>query len=68
VRIGLRIKENKTKYMATNTRRFIDIPVLEIQPYTFEHVHTFTYLSTVLTKDNNITEEVQNRIPIANRC
>jgi sorting nexin-29 len=58
VRTGLKINENKTKYMAMNTRRLMDIPVLDIEPYTFEHIHTFTYLGTILTKDNNITEEV----------
>jgi hypothetical protein len=68
VRIGLKINENKTKYVAVNTRRLMDIPVLEIEPYTFEHVHAFTCFGTVLTKDNNITEEVRNKIAVANRC
>jgi hypothetical protein len=54
--------------MAMCTRRLLDTPVLEIEPYTFEHVRTFTCLGTILTKHNNITEEVQNRIAIANRC
>jgi hypothetical protein len=35
-------------------------------PHTFEHAHTFTYLGTILNKDNNKTEEVRNRIAIAN--
>jgi hypothetical protein len=51
--------------MAINTRRLLDIPVLEIEPYTFEHVHAFTYLGTIPSKDNNITEEVQNKIAVA---
>jgi hypothetical protein len=51
VRLGLKISQNKTKYMAMKMRRFLDIPVLEIEPYTFENVHTFTYLGTFLTKD-----------------
>jgi hypothetical protein len=67
VRIGLKINKNKTKYMAVNTRRLMNIPVIEIEPYTFEHVRTLTCLGTVLTKDNNVTEEVQNRIAVANR-
>jgi hypothetical protein len=49
--MGLKINQNKTKYMAMNTRRFLDMPTLEIEPYNFEHVHIFTYLGTVLTKD-----------------
>jgi hypothetical protein len=33
VRIVLKINENKTKYMAMNTRRLMDMPVLEIEPH-----------------------------------
>jgi hypothetical protein len=67
-RFGLKINQNKTKFMAMNTRRLLDKHILEKEPYNFEHVHNFTYLGTVSTKDNNITGEVQNRIAIANRC
>jgi hypothetical protein len=66
VRIGLEINENRTKYTTMNTR-LMDIPVLGIQPNTYEHVHTFTHLGTILTKDNNI-KEVQNGIGVANRA
>jgi hypothetical protein len=54
--------------MAMNARRLIDPLILEIGPYTFEHVHTFTYLGTKINKENDITEEVWNRIAVANRC
>jgi hypothetical protein len=37
-------------YIAMNTRRLLDMPTLEIEPYNFEHVHIFTYLGTVLTR------------------
>jgi hypothetical protein len=33
-RIGLKINENRTKYTAMNTRRLMDILVLEIEPNT----------------------------------
>jgi hypothetical protein len=33
---------------------------LEIGTYAFEQAHTFTYLSTTINKENDITEEVQN--------
>jgi hypothetical protein len=49
VRIGLKINENKTKYMAMNTRILMDVPVSEIEPYTSDQVYSFTYLGTVLT-------------------
>jgi hypothetical protein len=67
-RTGLRINQNKTKYMAMNARRLLDPLILEIGPYTFEHVHTFTYLGSKISKENDITEEVQNTIAAANRC
>jgi hypothetical protein len=66
--IGLKINQNKTKYMAMNARRLLDPLVLEIGPYTFEHVHTFTCLGTEINKENDITEEVWNRIAAAYRC
>jgi hypothetical protein len=66
--IGLRINQNKTKYMPMNARRLLDPLFLEIGPYTSEHVHTFTYLGTKINKENDITEEVRNRIAVANRC
>jgi hypothetical protein len=68
MRIGLRINQNKTKYMAVNAKRLLDPLILEIGPYTSEHVHTFTYLGTKFNKENDITEEVRNRIAAANRC
>jgi hypothetical protein len=33
--IGLKINQNKTKYMAMNTRRLLDTPTLEIQAIQF---------------------------------
>jgi hypothetical protein len=35
---------------------------------TFEHLHNFTYLGTKINKENDIIEEVRNRIAVANRC
>jgi hypothetical protein len=37
-------------------------------PYTFEHIHTFTYFDTKINKENYITEEVKNRITTEKRC
>jgi hypothetical protein len=68
MRTGLIINQNKTKYMAMNAKRLLDPLILEIKLYTFEHVHTFTYLGTKINKENDITEEVQNKIAAANRC
>jgi hypothetical protein len=65
VRIGHTINENKTECVAMNTRRWMDMPVLEIQPYTFEQVRTFACLCTVHTEDDNITEE---KTPVTKKC
>jgi hypothetical protein len=51
-----------------NAIRLLNPLILEIGPYTFEHVHTFTYLGTKINKENDITEEVRNRIVAANIC
>jgi hypothetical protein len=37
-------------------------------PYTFQHIHTFTYFGKQINKENDTTEEVQNRTAAANRC
>jgi hypothetical protein len=47
--------QNKTKYMAMNARRLLDPLISEIGSYTFEHVHTFTYLGTKTNKENYTT-------------
>jgi hypothetical protein len=56
--------------MAMNARRLSDTLILEIGPYTFEHVHIFTYLGTKINKENYTirVEEVRNRIAVASRC
>jgi predicted membrane-bound dolichyl-phosphate-mannose-protein mannosyltransferase len=68
MRIGFRINQNKTKYMPMNATRLLDPLILEIGLYTFEHVHTFTYLGTKINKENYIKEEVWNRNAAENRC
>jgi len=34
----------------------------------FEHVQTFKYLGAVITSDNNMQEEIKQRITQANQC
>jgi hypothetical protein len=45
--------------MAKNARRLLDPLILEIGLYTFENLHTFTYLGTKINKENDTTEEVE---------
>jgi hypothetical protein len=47
-----------------NAIRLLNPLILEIGPYTYTH----TYLGTKINKENDITEEVRNRIAAANRC
>jgi hypothetical protein len=41
---------------------------LEVGPYQFEVIHSFTYLGSNVNCTNDITEEIQKRILAANRC
>jgi hypothetical protein len=39
-----------------NVRRLLDPLILEIGPYAFEHVHTFTCTGTEINNKNYVTE------------
>jgi hypothetical protein len=41
--------------------------VFEVKNMTFERVNSFVYLGTLITSDNNISAEINNRITLANR-
>jgi hypothetical protein len=41
--------------------------VFKVKPMTFERVNSFVYLGTLITTDNNISAEINNRIALANR-
>lgn len=68
--VGLRINENKTKYMATTRteRRDRIGQNVTMDQYNFERVQHFKYLGVTITSDNNITQEINNRIQGGNRC
>jgi hypothetical protein len=59
-RIGLKINQDKTKYMVI-CARMPDLSKLIIDRYKFEQVVGFTYLGTKIKKGNNLTEEVRSR-------
>jgi hypothetical protein len=65
-RIGLKINQDKTKYMVI-CARMPNLSELIIDQYKFEQVTGFTYLGTNINKENNLTEEVRSRIAAANR-
>ena len=41
--------------------------MLKVQHMTFERVNSFVYLGSLITADNNISVEINNRITLANR-
>jgi hypothetical protein len=61
---GLRINENKTKYIEV-TRAASNSDRLHCEKYEFEHVKEFTYLGSQL---NHINSTSQARILSGNRC
>ena len=64
---GLRINENKTKYMDV-TRAASNSDHLRGGKYEFEHVKDFTYLGSQLNQTNSTSSEIQARILSGNRC
>jgi hypothetical protein len=48
---GFRINQHKTQHMYISARGLLESPNFEIEAYTFEQVHTLTYLSTKINKE-----------------
>jgi len=67
--MNLLINQDKSKYMPVTKRSHAHYPHhLEVGPYKFEVIHSFTYLGSKVNCNNDISEEIQNRILTANRC
>jgi lipopolysaccharide export LptBFGC system permease protein LptF len=64
---GLRINENKTKYMEV-TRAASNSDHVRCGKYKFEHVKEFTYLGSQLNRINSTSSEIQARILSGSRC
>lgn len=65
--MGLRINENKTKYMRV-TRKETDANNIEIGRYKFERTDNFKYLETIINKNSNVSEEIKEMLQASNRC
>jgi hypothetical protein len=68
---GLRINEQKTKYMvaARNDTTIRDVgQSVAIGDKHFEVVKEFVYLGSLMTPTNDVSLEIQRRIQTANRC
>jgi hypothetical protein len=66
-RMGLEINRAKTKYMICGCKKKYVENVFKVKNMTFERVNSFVYLGTLITSDNNISAEINNRITLANR-
>jgi len=66
--VGLVLNEGKTKYIvAANTQKCSKPHAMEIGRYNYERDNSFTYLGSLVTDDNNVSEEITNRLIAANR-
>jgi hypothetical protein len=68
-KLGMEIKENKTKYKFTSTyqhRR--NAGDLRIGNKTFKRVQNFQYLGNVASNTNNISECIKERIMMGNKA
>jgi hypothetical protein len=69
--VGLKINEQKTKYMnsAGNDRKIRDVgQSVAIGDKHFEVVKEFVYLGSLVTPTNDVSLEIQRKIQTANRC
>ncbi|GFG34645.1 hypothetical protein Cfor_03714 [Coptotermes formosanus] len=65
--MGLEINQAKTKYMICGAKKKYTENVFKVKHVTFERVNSFMYLGTLITADNNISAEINDRITLANR-
>jgi hypothetical protein len=70
-KVGLKINEQKTKYMiaARNDRTIRDVgQSVAIGDKHFEVVKEFVYLGSLMTPTNDVSLEIQRRIQTVNKC
>jgi hypothetical protein len=65
--MGLEINQTKTKYMICGTKKKYVENVFKVKHMTFEQVNSFVYLETLITADDNLSAEINNKITLANR-
>lgn len=68
--LGLKVNEDKTKYMVANASeaRTAVTSALQLTGNNFEGVDRFVYLGSLVNNDNDTSEEVRRRITLGNRC
>jgi sorting nexin-29 len=65
--IGLTVNESKTKYMEI-TFKPNNMQYVIVNNYKFEKVNEFKYLGTLIKANNNLTQEINHRLLLANKC
>jgi hypothetical protein len=66
--IGLEINAEKTKYMISSHPNSGQNQNIRIANESFENVANFKYLGTTLTNQNDIHDEIKNRLNSGNAC
>lgn len=67
--IGLKISEDKTKYLTLDRKQGSRIGQnITIDDYNFEVVQSFRYLGSIINTDNDVDEEIKTRLMQGNRC
>ena len=67
--MNLFIDQENPKYMPVTKKSHTGYPhYLEVGPYKFQVVHSFTYLESDVNCNNDISAQIQKRILAANRC
>ncbi|TGZ46137.1 Uncharacterized protein DBV15_05423 [Temnothorax longispinosus] len=70
-KVGLQINADKIKFMVVSRSQVAKRKIgqrLIIRQYSFEVVSEFTYLGSVISKDNNEAAEIKRRMVKANRA
>ncbi|XP_066909145.1 uncharacterized protein [Halyomorpha halys] len=68
-RMGLHINKEKTKIMLLGEKPLDqNMSHLEMDPYNFEEVRSFTYLGSISNENQDEEEEVKRRIAAGNRA
>ncbi|KAE9522716.1 hypothetical protein AGLY_016879 [Aphis glycines] len=65
--IGLRVNEEKTKYLVV-ARRSPNTDHITVDDYSFKKVEVFKYLGVNINSNNDMHEEINDRIACGNRC
>jgi hypothetical protein len=63
--MGLQVNQENTKYMTVNKKYYTHIPShIEICPYQFETVHSFTDLGSKVNCKNDVSAEIKNALSL----